>query len=306
VNAKLRGLAPAVVAVAASALLAGCGARGGQTSPAAYVTCTQPADGCTVVSQMKSQPTAMNLSGDGTLYVQGITWRGWGTATATGTGTASLDNCKPNCAQGSYAKHPATLVLSDPRSWHGKMAYSRQTDSVPAAGWHFIFAHGLLPGVTPPAVVTTPPAPGPVSTTATLNGTCTMGYEAANTNSSGNIAYGPFTAGQPPGPVTIGSERYTATVAYQVSLTNTGTVTAEASGWAVAFYDANGNELSSDQESAGDTFITASQTLTWTMYSGTDLAGYGLSGDGGTGSQDGNVPATGDATTCSFLQWYHP
>jgi hypothetical protein len=255
---------------------------------------------------MQARPTTMYLSADGSLFVKGITWRGWGSGAATGTGTAWADDCKPNCAQGTFHKHPATIVLSDPKPWHHKMAYSRQIDSVPAIGWRYTFARGLLPSTVPPAAVTAPPAPGPISTQATLSGNCTMGYEPAYADNSGSVAYGPFTPGQPPGPVTIDGQRYTPTVAYQVSLTNTGTATAQVSEFAVAFYDANGNELGSDQEPAGDTFITASQTLTWTMFSGTDTAGYGLSGNGGTGARDNNIPATGDAATCSFLQWYHP
>jgi hypothetical protein len=301
-GARLR-LTPLALMLATSALLAGCSHS--SVPPTAYVTCTTPADGCTVASQMQTTPATMYLSGDGSLFVRKITWQGWGSGTATGTGTAWANNCKPTCAQGTFSKHPATIVLSDPESWHHKMAYRRQVDSVPAIHWRYTFARGLVPGPAPPAAITTPPTPGPVSTQATVSGTCTMGYEPAYVDSYGNLAWGPFKAGPPPGPVTISGAGYTPTVAYQVSLTNTGTATAQVTGFAVAFYDASGSELGSDQQSAGDTFITANQTLTWTMYSTTDTDGNGFSGNA-TGSQDGNIPSTGNAATCSFLQWYHP
>jgi hypothetical protein len=168
-------------------------------------------------------------------------------------------------------------------------------------------ACAMLAGCSPssaPAATTPPPTPAPVSTQATVSGTCTLGYEPAHAGSY-SIAYGPFKAGQPPGPVTVNGQGFSPTVAYQVSLTNTGTATAQAAGFAVVFYDASGNELGSDQQDAGGTFITSNQTLTWTMYSATDTAGNGVSSVSGTGTQDYNIPSTGSAATCSFLQWYH-
>ena len=152
-------LARGVLVLAAAGLLSGCGAAahaGRSSAPRAttYVTCTTPADGCMSSSQMKAKPTTMYLSGDGSLFAKGIAWRGWGTRTAIGTGTAWADDCKPNCAQGTFRKHPATIVLTDPKPWHRKMAYSRQLDSVPAIGWRFTFARGLMPGSAPPAAAT--------------------------------------------------------------------------------------------------------------------------------------------------------
>lgn len=76
-------------------------------------------------------------------------------------------------------------------------------------------------------------------------------------------------------------------------------------GWAVAFYDSSGAELGSDDEPGGaaDTFITGGQSLTWTLSSGDDTYGNGLSGNA-TGQEDTSIPGDGTAASCSFLEWY--
>jgi hypothetical protein len=120
---------------------------------------------CTARGQMKARPVMMTTSGDGSLYVTGITWRDWATGTAAGAGTAHADDCTPNCAQGTYREFPATITLTSPRPWRGDMAYSRETVSVPAIHDQVTFRTGPLPipGLSWPPVVTQPPAPGPVS-----------------------------------------------------------------------------------------------------------------------------------------------
>jgi hypothetical protein len=110
-----------------------------------YVACTTPAITCAGGRGMQVRPTSMGLSADGSLYVTGIRWHGWGTGKATGTGTAHADNCKPNCAQGSYSTHPATIVFATPKPWDGKLAYAKVSESVPAIKWHYTFTHGLIP-----------------------------------------------------------------------------------------------------------------------------------------------------------------
>ncbi len=231
----------AVVLVAG--LVAGCGGRTGEVSPGRgpssparpgaaarreYVACTQVF--CTGRGQMKPRPTMMTPSGDGSLYVTGITWQGWGTGTATGTGTAHADNCNPNCAQGTYHQYPGTITLTSPKPWRGKMAYSRETVSVPAIQDRVTFRTGLLPGRSSPPVVTPQPAPGPVSSGATLTGSCVMGYEPACNAGGATVAYGPFKAGAPVAYTKIASTDCTPAVAYQVTLTNSGTTTAQVTG----------------------------------------------------------------------------
>jgi hypothetical protein len=173
---------------AAALLIVGCSLTVGCGSPVAgpnsvsaheYVACTS-ALGCSVGSQMKTESSVMYLSGDGTLFVKDIRWHHWGSSTATGDGTAEVGNCKPNCAQGTFSGHPATIVLSDPEPWHSKMAYSHEVDAVPAIGWHYTFSHGLIPGATTPATRPTP-SPSSVPPSAPLTATCLLGYDSGGT-----------------------------------------------------------------------------------------------------------------------------
>lgn len=66
--------------------------------------------------------------------------------------------------------------------------------------------------------------------------------------SNGNVAYDPFTPGKHHGYEAIAGTRYAPTVSYQLTLTNTGSATAQASGFVGAFYDVGGSELGRDQQ----------------------------------------------------------
>lgn len=82
------------------------------TAPAMVITvCQDPAVSCDG-AEMQTEPTQMTPNADGNRTVHGITWSGWGSATATGTGTMGVNNCDPNCANGTYAYYPATVTLS--------------------------------------------------------------------------------------------------------------------------------------------------------------------------------------------------
>jgi hypothetical protein len=82
------------------------------TAPAMVIAvCVTPAVEC-AVPEMKTEPTVMDNSADGVLYVEGITWSDWGDPTATGTGTMEVNNCDPNCAGGTDTGYPATVTLS--------------------------------------------------------------------------------------------------------------------------------------------------------------------------------------------------
>ncbi len=173
--------------------------------------------GCTYGAAMATEPTMMAFSADGSLYVKDVTWQGWGTGRAVGTGIAEADNCQPNCAQGTYSKHPATITLTDPEPWHGKFAYSCETESVPAIGWHYAFTHGLVPTGkterTPP-----PPAASPSSSPqAMLSSTCQLGYD-----NNGALL-----------PNTAANSRAGDPTAQLVTLTNTGSVGANLASYEV-------------------------------------------------------------------------
>jgi len=54
------------------------------------------------------------LSGDSTVSLWHMTWSTWSSTTAVGTGTEKLDDCTPNCAQGTLRPVPVTVTLSRP------------------------------------------------------------------------------------------------------------------------------------------------------------------------------------------------
>jgi hypothetical protein len=97
-----------------------------------YTVCITPNVSCSA-SEMHSEPTQVVLSGDGSTFVGGLTWTGWGSSGATGSGTLKVDNCEPNCAQGKLTPYQATITLSDLTSYSGsKQGYADMT--VTAAG----------------------------------------------------------------------------------------------------------------------------------------------------------------------------
>ena len=115
-----------------------------------FKVCTFPADTCTGYggsSEMKTEPTQITASGDGSAYVKNLTWSGWGSATVTGTGTLELDDCNPSCAQGTFTGYPATVTLSSPVGFgNGEQAYSVMVVSAPSSPFQTrSFSTGLVP-----------------------------------------------------------------------------------------------------------------------------------------------------------------
>jgi hypothetical protein len=97
---------------------------------------------------LQTEPAEITISVDGSGYIKGLTWSGWGTATATGAGILELDNCKPNCAQGHDTPYAATVAVSHLAPYgNGEQAYSVMAISVPR-GPSFLtetFKTGLVP-----------------------------------------------------------------------------------------------------------------------------------------------------------------
>jgi hypothetical protein len=145
---KRRKLWSAFLLLLLVAGLAGCASDSTNTSEQGkYIACIFIGDGCWSYGRLQVKPKEMQLSGDGTVFVGNIVWHYWGTARAIGNGTAKVDNCTPSCAtSSSYSYYPATIILSDPKSWAGWLVYSHATDSVPAAHWHEVRTSGLMPG----------------------------------------------------------------------------------------------------------------------------------------------------------------
>jgi hypothetical protein len=98
--------------------------------PADFTVCFTPTVTCN--GEMKTEPKSIVNSGDGSVFVAGITWANWGAAIATGSGTLKVDNCNPNCAQGTLTGYPATVTVSDLTPYGGtKQGYADMTISAP-------------------------------------------------------------------------------------------------------------------------------------------------------------------------------
>lgn len=99
-----------------------------------YTVCVTPVVTCQ--GEMKPLPEQIVLSGDGTAFVSGLTWTGWGQTSATGTGSLKLDNCDPNCAQGGLTSYAATIDLSDLTPYgNGLQAYAQMNVSAPGSSF---------------------------------------------------------------------------------------------------------------------------------------------------------------------------
>jgi hypothetical protein len=110
-----------------------------------FTVCTTPSVGCN--GEMRTQPSQIIVSGDGSAFVSGLTWTGWGSEGATGSGTLKLDNCQPNCAQGKFTPYVATITLSDLTSYGsaGLQGYADMTVSAPGSQYGTQSYSGLLP-----------------------------------------------------------------------------------------------------------------------------------------------------------------
>jgi hypothetical protein len=78
------------------------------------------------LSRLEVRPGSLLLTcSDGTAGLQDLAWSHWGdnvakgspgrptaSATATGTGELALNDCNPNCAQGSDQYYPVQVTLS--------------------------------------------------------------------------------------------------------------------------------------------------------------------------------------------------
>ncbi|HET7015849.1 MAG TPA: hypothetical protein VFI65_18150 [Streptosporangiaceae bacterium] len=100
----------------------------------------------TCQGELKSQPEMILLSGDGSLFVNDLAWTGWGSEGATGHGTLKIDNCKPNCAQGSFKDYEATIVVDNLTPYgNGKQAYDTMNVEAPGTPFGSHTYHNLAP-----------------------------------------------------------------------------------------------------------------------------------------------------------------
>jgi serine/threonine protein kinase len=106
-------------------------------SPIVVTVCTEPANGCNYAGAsqvMEAMPKDISTAGDGSGYVKNLVWSDWGNSRATATGTLEIDNCTPNCAQGTYTGYPAAVTLSGLTPYgSGVEAYSTIVVRAPTA-----------------------------------------------------------------------------------------------------------------------------------------------------------------------------
>ncbi len=95
---------------------------------------------------MEVKPVQITTSGDGSAYVDKITWSSWGGSRATGTGTLKLNDCNPNCAQGTYSGYPATVTLDGLKPYGtGLEAYSTIVVQSPSSHTTYTYTTGTVP-----------------------------------------------------------------------------------------------------------------------------------------------------------------
>ena len=82
-------------------------------TPTPTPTDTTPTPILSTHSFSGTSPGQIDLSGDASYIITGITWSSWGPDTATGTGTSNIQGCVPNCAQGSETPVTTTITLSN-------------------------------------------------------------------------------------------------------------------------------------------------------------------------------------------------
>jgi hypothetical protein len=102
----------------------------GTTSTTTATTSTTPTQ--TVyfqgaVGAAGQKPRSLELTGDGTLAVEGVQWASWGGPEATGSGNASYHGCTPNCAAAPVNTALVSVHLFGVRTCGGRRYYSAVT-----------------------------------------------------------------------------------------------------------------------------------------------------------------------------------
>jgi eukaryotic-like serine/threonine-protein kinase len=94
----------------------------------------------TIGAYTGTDPAEIDFSGDAGNLVTGIEWVSWTETGATGYGTSEIDNCNPDCAQGTSTQVLAEIILSRPRN--GRFAAMAETRNgttatlvYPSVGW---------------------------------------------------------------------------------------------------------------------------------------------------------------------------
>jgi hypothetical protein len=76
-----------------------------------------------VLGEPRLRPSEIVFAADGNWEVTGLRWHGWGTGVARSDGTSHVNDCIPNCAQGTITLVPAHVTLSNPGRYHNREIY---------------------------------------------------------------------------------------------------------------------------------------------------------------------------------------
>jgi hypothetical protein len=99
----MRGMTAGRAAVLAIVLALGCAAPAAAQTPDA----TLPSR---CLDQQVAPASVTFTCADGGFIAHDLVWSGWGSPQPRATGTASINNCKPNCAQGQFHDYAIELV----------------------------------------------------------------------------------------------------------------------------------------------------------------------------------------------------
>jgi hypothetical protein len=95
------------------------------------------------------RPGTFDLFCDGSGYFTRLRWSTWNASTAAAAGVLYVDNCEPNCAQGTWSHRTVDLIFwrSLPVKGHpGERGYSQMTVLYPGRA---ISSHNTYTGAPP-------------------------------------------------------------------------------------------------------------------------------------------------------------
>ena len=118
-------------------------------SPAATVYLAESGDVHGTVVYRPACRAGCQLSGDGTTALWDMTWTSWTGRAAVGRGTEKIDDCDPDCAQGTLHAVPVTVTFTKPATAGCGTSARRYWTQVA-----FTWPHGLpavLSGANAPA-----------------------------------------------------------------------------------------------------------------------------------------------------------
>lgn len=95
-------------------------------------------------SQFQVKPSSILISGDGSFYFDGrkeshnhaapLKWTGWTATGGLGSGFNWVNNCRPNCAAGTFHLYPVKLHAWQPKKVGGRLIFTRMTVTY-TSGW---------------------------------------------------------------------------------------------------------------------------------------------------------------------------